>query len=140
MKPLSQFTFVLVTIIPAMIFPEGALAHSRYSFTYDDDQECYNNNDCPSRSFCKIPSGGCMSNNYRGLRQAGRQKKYKKGKSDKHIIDIERNVRGYCEEIKSRCQRDYRPVCGCDGHEYSNSCTCEARGVSIAYHGPCSKP
>jgi hypothetical protein len=143
LKAFRRKYFVIIFSLVAMLLIEGTLAHNRHSFTRDADehpavQSCYSNDDCPAKSFCKLPTGSC-SNRFRGLRRASKQKKHKKGKRNQHTIDldVERNVKGYCEEIKSRCQRIYRPVCGCDGHEYSNECTCEARGVSVAHEGPC---
>lgn len=133
-------------VMLSILLTELSLSHPHHSFAdgnYKPNkmyQTCYNNNDCPYRSFCKLPTGGCINSNHRRLRRAGRRKK-KKGNSNKHILmlDTERNVKGYCQEIQSRCPRIYKPVCGCDGHKYSNSCTCEARGVSVSHYGPCSE-
>ena len=44
---------------------------------------------------------------------------------------------GICRPRPEFCTMDYRPVCGCDGRTYSNSCSAAQKGVRIAYPGKC---
>ena len=44
---------------------------------------------------------------------------------------------GYCKLKPRYCTQDYNPVCGCDGHTYSNACVAHAAGVNINYTGHC---
>jgi len=44
---------------------------------------------------------------------------------------------GACALVPYVCTKDLRPVCGCDGRNYSNPCVAASNGVSIDYPGWC---
>lgn len=52
------------------------------------------------------------------------------------------DTRGYCgcvgPAIPGPCILLYRPVCGCDGVQYGNSCFAFRNGVTSWTNGPCS--
>jgi hypothetical protein len=45
---------------------------------------------------------------------------------------------GVCRFIPTVCTAEVRPVCGCDGETYTNRCSANSRGVSVASDGACA--
>jgi len=44
---------------------------------------------------------------------------------------------GTCERRPEMCITLYKPVCGCDGRNYSNGCAAGSAGVSVLHDGEC---
>ena len=44
---------------------------------------------------------------------------------------------GHCAARTEMCAEIYKPVCGCDGKTYSNSCTAAAAAVGVRAEGAC---
>lgn len=48
------------------------------------------------------------------------------------------DVAGGCQLLPAGCTREYRPVCGCDRHSYSNRCVAHQAGVSAMREDLCT--
>lgn len=76
-----------------------------------NDPENPEEQDCPAGQYCSLQLGTCPD------------------------PDVEQQ--GVCTPITSRCNRSWRPSCGCDGVTYPNtSCT---KGVNIVKIEPCDE-
>ena len=42
-----------------------------------------------------------------------------------------------CKPRPEVCTEEFKPVCGCNGHDYSNVCDAARAGTSVAKDGPC---
>ena len=73
---------------------------------------CKQNTDCDADEFCEFKQGSC-------------------GKEA---------AEGSCSPKPEVCAMDFKPVCGCDGRNYSNKCAAHAKGVVIQGEGTCKIP
>ena len=47
------------------------------------------------------------------------------------------NTSGICTDKPINCIKIYKPVCGCDGITYGNSCEAGEKGMNVASEGEC---
>jgi hypothetical protein len=59
------------------------------------------------------------------------------GKYCKLVACGDTGAPGTCTVEPRLCPDDYFPVCGCNGHTYTNACGAAAQGVSVRSSGAC---
>jgi hypothetical protein len=57
-----------------------------------------------------------------------------------HVGDCGSTGLGTCNVRPGVCSALFHPVCGCDGHTYTNACHAQGAGQSIVYDGACETP
>lgn len=70
---------------------------------------CATNAQCSAAELCYKPDGQCNDDN------------------------------GRCRQRPELCPQNYKPVCGCNGVTYSNSCFARMAGVNVQHDGKCGE-
>jgi len=47
---------------------------------------------------------------------------------------------GECATMPKVCTKEWAPVCGCDGRNFSNDCVAHSHGVAVRHRGLCQEP
>ena len=45
---------------------------------------------------------------------------------------------GTCQEVPTACNKNYDPVCACDGTTYGNACLARMAGAAVSEAGECA--
>jgi hypothetical protein len=78
-------------------------------------QKCFTDAQCKTGEFCALKPGECLLPTF-------------------NILE------GKCAKKPEACIMLYKPVCGCDGKTYGNSCSAASKGVNVAHEGECNTP